>query len=358
MQKKRIALTYKINSPSGGPFISHRRIQNSPLKDKYDFIPLMIPRARQLLTPFGMYKFIKEICNAKVEIVQIAGLQLDGILTMIACKMARVKTIVAIHGRIIESPAIKGFKRKLYDFGERWTINSANACFGVSDYVSSWDICKKAKNYFGTIYNLPPRIKKYTVNNREKVRNNLKIQDSDIVFISTGRIIKEKGFDILWQAIKRVNFELPIKYLIVGDGNYLQQWKADVMQSSFRNKIIFLGYQEDVEKYLNVSDAFIICTKHETLCISLLEAAMEKLPLIGTNVGGIPEIINSKDGILVENEDVVGFVQAIEKIASNRNMRITFGENAFQYVSSKFDEERILLRLDQLYEMVLNHENL
>ena len=358
MVKGRIALTFKENGQNGGPYISHKRVLDSSLSEAYDLIPLTIPRARCLMTPWGMNKFVAEIKKSNADAVQIAGLQLDGILTMYACKKARVKTIVAVHGRMIESPSVRGIRRRLYDIGEKWTINNADAAFGVSDYVSSWDICKNAPNYYGTIYNLPPKVKRLSESDRKNTRKNLGLSEDDIVFISTGRIIEEKGFDTLWEAIKRVDSTLPIKYVIVGDGAFLKQWKEEAHGTDFENKVIFLGYQKDVDRFLNASDAFIICTKHETLCISLLEAGMYRLPLIGTNVGGIPEIIaDNYNGILVENDDIDGFANAIKILSEDPIKRNKMGQNAYQYVIKMFSEIEILHKLDTLYRKVLGVGN-
>ena len=353
---KRIALTFKENGENGGPFTSHKRIQDSALNNKYDFIPLTIPRARVLLKPSGMMTFVKKIKDCQVGAVQIAGLQLDGILTLYACKKAGVKSIVAIHGRMTESPSIKGLRRVFYEVGEKWTVNNADVSFGVSDYVGSWKICNDAPKYFGTVYNLPPKTHPLDTRLREQTRKRLGFKETDIVFISTGRITEEKGFDTLGKAIENINPKLHVKFLIVGDGSYLQSWKKEVCVNGYSDRVVFVGYQKNVDVFLNAADAFIICSKHETLCISLLEAAMHRLPLIGSDVGGIPEIINDKDGILVPVNDVAGFSHVIELLADDAQKRTALGQAAFEYVTSKFNEVDILQKLDDIYTMVLKDE--
>lgn len=355
--KKRIALTFKESGENGGPFVSHKRIQASALNSKYDFASLTIPRARFLLRPSGMRAFVKKIKDCHVEAVQIAGLQLDGILTLYACKKAGVKSIMAVHGRMTESPSVKGVRRAFYEIGEKWTVDHADASFGVSDYVSSWKICNDAPRYYGTVYNLPPKKCAFDTCAREQLRKDLGFKDTDVVFISTGRIVKEKGFDTLWDAIKNVNPELPVKYLIVGDGYYLQTWKEEVCAKGYNDRVVFVGYQKDVDVFLNAADAFIICSKHETLCISLLEAAMHRLPLIGSNVGGIPEIINNKNGVLVSVDDATGFSHAIELLADDAQRRMELGQAALEYVTSKFNDTDILQKLDDIYTMVLKDED-
>ena len=101
-------------------------------------------------------------------------------------------------------------------------------------------------------------------------------------------------------------------------------------------------------------DVFIICTKHETLCISLLEAAAVGLPLIATDVGGIPEIITSgENGILVKNGDICGFKNGIEQLASDPVLRVQMGTKAKESVLDKFSPARIEKKLDELYSKVL-----
>ena len=97
----------------------------------------------------------------------------------------------------------------------------------------------------------------------------------------------------------------------------------------------------------------MICSKHETLCISVLEAAMHSLPIIATNTGGIPEIVGKESGFLIENGNVDGFSKAIQILADNKDLRKCMGKQLHQRVLKKFDRQNILSQLDILYQQIL-----
>ena len=84
MTKKKILLTLRIGGENGGPYISHSRIMQSALKDKYDMKPLMVPRSRVLLDPRGMKSFVNTIKSENPDLVVVTGLQIEGFLTMIS----------------------------------------------------------------------------------------------------------------------------------------------------------------------------------------------------------------------------------------------------------------------------------
>lgn len=353
MEKYRVMVALRIGGENGGPYISHKRIMESNLANQYEFIPLWVPRARYLLNPLNMAKFAYDIYLKKPDLVQLAGLQLEAFLPLIACRLARVKTIVAVHGSILESERAGYVEKFLAKFFEKYTVNHATAVYGVSDYVSGWKICKEAKNYFGTIYNfcLPKVDKKETT---ESIRSELGLSKDDVLFVSSGRIVEEKGFDILWSAIQSVGHRNNIKYIVVGDGPYKNKWQAEIREKGYEKEVYLLGYRENVVQLIKDCDAFIICTKHETLCISLLEAAAVGLPLIATDVGGIPEIINSgENGILVKNGDICGFKNGIEQLANDPVLRAQMGTKAKESVLDKFSPARIEKKLDELYSKVL-----
>lgn len=348
--RKLILVALREGGENGGPFVSHKRIMESELRDKYDFQPLMVPRARKLINPLGMFKFVRTIKKFKPSVVHIAGLQLEGFLSLLACKLSGSKTILAIHGSSKEALSIKGVKRKIYEAMEVYTVKHADIVYGVSDYVSRWDICKYAKQYYGTIYNITD----FDSKPQTSIRDTMEFSKEDVVIVSTGRIITEKGYDVLWDTIKRIGKCQHVKYVIAGEGAYKEEFERLVKEEGFEQQVFLIGYQSDIASVLNGADIFVICTKHETLCISLLEAANAKLPLVATNVGGIPEIIeDGENGYLVDNLDVDGFAQKLKMLIENAELRVQLGESAYKKIGTKFSKESIINKLDKVYEYTL-----
>lgn len=350
-KKPKILIALKENGQNGGPYISHLRIMNDEyLKNKYDFEALTIPRVRKLFNPIGFFGFVKRIKGSKADIVHIAGLQLDGFILMLACKKAKMKTVLAVHGSSSEAIGINKARRAINGWLENYTIRKASIVYGVSDYVSSWKMCNRYGNYFGTIYNLTDFS---PVENCSSIRSELGISNKDIVVVSTGRIIKDKGFDILNSVILKFKDSENIKFIIAGDGQYRSEFQKSIFENGMEKQVFLLGYRSDIGNILKGSDIFVICTKHETLCISLLEAASFSLPMIASNVGGIPEIIDEKCGYLVEAGNVDGFYNAIKELSCDIKKREDFGANASSKIIAKFGHDTIVEKIDRVYQIVL-----
>ena len=179
-------------------------------------------------------------------------------------------------------------------------------------------------------------------------------EKGDIIIASTGRIIKDKGYDIVTQIIKCYKNRPNVKFVIAGDGNYLGEMRKILKDQIEAKQVFLLGYQRNVETILQVSDIFLMCTKHETLCNSLLEAARSGLPSVATNVGGIPEIIDDNGGFLVEKNNVNGFVEKLNLLIDNENLRLSMGRYAKENIEKKFDNDKIIDQLDEVYESVSN----
>lgn len=350
--KKRpiILIAFREGVTSGGPYNSHKRIIENCKSEEYLLKPFYFPRSKVLLSLRGMLSIVKKIKNENPIAVQIIGLQIEGFMTLIACKLARVKVILAIHGSMNESTSIKRTTKYFYSLLERFTVKKADIVFGVSDYVSNWSLCQKCHNYFGTIYNLPEFINK--TNNHHFDKSLYNIKKDDIIITSTGRITKEKGFDILLELMEIYQEYDNVHFIIVGDGNYRQVMDSKVLASKLCN-VHILGNRDDINLILKASDIFIICSRHETLCMSLQEAGLMGLPLIAANVGGVPEIIDESCGILIENENIKEFATALSSLINDNNERIRLGENAKIKMKTKFSKESIIKKLDLLYKEIL-----
>lgn len=353
--KPKIMITFTEGGENGGPFVSHKRIMESELNEKYDFIPLIIPKGRiglfNIPLIFKLYKNIK-YCNP--DIVHFDGLQLKGFHVAIACKLAGMKnTVLAIHGSSLEAFGFPKWKKFILNIFEIITIKTSKVCYGVSEYVSNWERIKKHSKWcFGHIYNLyeEKNDKSHSISFREEIG----LSENDIVIVSTGRITREKGYDILLEVIKKTIINKKIKYVIAGEGDYLGTFRKEIKTYKLDKSVFFLGYRNDVSKILFESDIFIMCTLHETLCISILEACFNSLPVIATNIGGIPEIVeNEKSGYLVQKNDIDSFVIALEKLVNDKEKRKEMGNSGKEIVENKFSRSKILAQIDDLYQAVL-----
>ena len=153
-------------------------------------------------------------------------------------------------------------------------------------------------------------------NTREKInlREKLHLPITDTLVLFTGRLIRGKGVEYLLDAWQRIASKRKgIHLVLVGSGsgeqaNCEDELRSFVIKHGLQESVTFAGWAEKVYEYLQACDLFVFPTEYEGFGLSLVEAMACRLPVIASNVGGIPKIIHHpEDGILVEpkNPDVL-----------------------------------------------------
>lgn len=355
-KKPTIVLSFQKEGKNGGPYLSHTRIMESSLKEKYNFVPLYIPRSREAVKPSVFRSLVEEIKTAQADIFQFTGLQLDGYVSYRIGKAANVTTICAIRGSTDEAVIVNPFIRRITNLCEKRTLKGADACYAVSQYVSEWKKTKEyANNLFGYIYNFYDFKSGHNAGvDRIRIREELGISSDDIVVVSTGRIILEKGYGTVKDILLAGKPWGNVKFLIVGEGNYKKEFEETVQLNGLQEAVFFLGYRNDVDSILNASDIYLSCTWHETFGNSIIEGSYHRLPVVASRVGGVPEIVaDGETGYLVDFKDVESFLHKLKMLAADDSLRIRMGEKGLSYVTEKFDPQRIEAKLDELYQSVL-----
>ncbi|MBP7508932.1 MAG: glycosyltransferase family 4 protein [Prolixibacteraceae bacterium] len=337
----------------GGPYVSHKRIMESYLSNKYYFVPFYKPRIRQIMTRKFFRDFKLTIKEEKPDCIQIPGLQIDAFFLLLYIRIIdkTIPTVLVVHGSVTESMRKDFLTRVVGVAMEKWSLKRATITYGVSDYVGNLSIVKRhCSNYAGTIYNLPFCNTNGLVD-VDALRRKLGISPDSFVVVSTGRITQEKGYDNLLQVMDNLKLHEDIRFLIVGDGPYLPIIKKKKLEN-----VICTGQVDDVSQFLAISNLFVILTKHETLCNSIIEAGMFKLPCIATRVGGIPEIITEGCGSLVEVNSITETEKEILRYKDSTYLCEEMGENLQKRIDTVFSERRNMEKLDNIYNKVLGDQ--
>ena len=197
-------------------------------------------------------------------------------------------------------------------------------------------------------------IKKYNIE-RIDIRNKLKLGDN-FTAIMVASFTQVKGYDILLKSINiLINNGFSFIMMLVGDGpeyNSIELLSKNLNIN--KDYIRFLGNRNDVFDLLNASDMFILPSRLEGLPISILEAMSQRLPVIATNVGGIPElVIDGETGILIPPNDPLALAEAMKRMISDPDMRRRMGEAGYQRVASEFSFERMTRQYEELYLSLL-----
>lgn len=175
------------------------------------------------------------------------------------------------------------------------------------------------------------------------LKKTLDIPKGVVVLTTIGFNIRIKGFDILVKSIQSLmdsnRLKNDIIVLVIGisenseDSNSLRQLIAE---AGLNRKIMSLGIRNDINDILNISDIYLQPSRTEGLPLSIMEALNYSLPVIGTRVGGIPEIVHEgENGYLFEKENVEELADRIEILVNNREVREMMGRKS-KVISSRF----------------------
>ncbi|WP_281863169.1 glycosyltransferase family 4 protein [Planomicrobium okeanokoites] len=161
--------------------------------------------------------------------------------------------------------------------------------------------------------------------------------------VSSGRLIDDKGFDVLIEAFSKVASDLPDWTLhIYGDGPAEKHLLSLIEVWGLKDKVFLEGQTEDIQTELRNSSIFALSSKAEGLPMSLIEAQSCGLPCISTDCApGIREIVEEyKNGLLAPVGDVHVIARHIKRLADNPELYVQYSKSAFD-TSKKFDKEVI-----------------
>lgn len=179
---------------------------------------------------------------------------------------------------------------------------------------------------------------------------NLPQSGKPVTFVCVSRLVPDKGLEDLIESFKRaVDVNKNIRLLIIGSGELASSLKAKAKNIK---EIIFLGYinHHKVLKFLVGSDVFVTASHSEGLPLSIQEAMACYLPIIATNVGGIPDLVNNTNGILFNPGDLDSLYNAIIKLSTDFETRQKMGNKSRQTIEKGYLKEHVHEALFNLYE--------
>lgn len=177
------------------------------------------------------------------------------------------------------------------------------------------------------------------------------IREDERVLIHVSNFRKIKNIPDIINTFFKVREQIPAKLLLVGDGPERHRVYEQVKVSPYKNDVLFLGKQENVAELFGISDLKLLLSEKESFGLVLLEAMACGVPGIGTNIGGIPEVINhGVNGYLVELGDVDQAAAYAIDLLKNESKLIEFRQAAIQTVHTKFLATPIIDHYEQLYE--------
>jgi glycosyltransferase involved in cell wall biosynthesis len=192
----------------------------------------------------------------------------------------------------------------------------------------------------------------------QAVRSKLGIAPDEFMLLAVGRLSKEKAHLDLLAALARLretNRELKCKLVIVGDGPERGTLEAAVRSTGIKLDVIFTGQENDVQPFYAAADVFVLPSHSEGSPNVLLEAMAANIPIVATDVGGVPEIVkNNESALLIPANDPQAMAAAIASVLNDQDLARRLTTNSAALIANQFTPERYVRGLVGIYGEVIN----
>ena len=320
----------------------HKDIKNDPNHDymNYDGIKVVgtkginIPGLRSLFyTLFGTIQLIKLIKKYDIDIIHGHYVYPAGFIAVLAGIFTKKKVYITAHG---SDMFCLYHQHKFMQPIIKFVLKRADVVLAVSEALKE-EILKtnidgietKVKLNWNTVdidkFHPPSENKSEMEIENNKFREELNIPKNVPVIVFVGNIIKRKNVTTILDAKNQLKSDCAV--VVVGDGPLLNSLKEKVEAKKINN-VIFTGARSDVDSIIRNSDILILPSYSESFGLVLIEALACGKPVIGSNVGGIKEIITPDVGLLIDPNDSKDLANAIDSILSDDNLRENFEKNA------------------------------
>jgi N-acetyl-alpha-D-glucosaminyl L-malate synthase BshA len=184
-------------------------------------------------------------------------------------------------------------------------------------------------------------------------QRDLMANENERIVTHVSNFRKVKRIQDVVEVFHRIQLEVPAKLLMVGDGPEREGAEQLVKELGIQNSVKFLGNSNEVDKILCFSDLFLLPSEAESFGLAALEAMVNRVPVVSSNAGGIPEVnIDGVTGYLSNVGNIAEMALNGIRILKDDSVLDTFKNNA-QREAAKFDIKHVVPVYEELYESVL-----
>ena len=297
----------------------------------------------------------------KIDIVHSQGGRADFFARM-AARWARVPIVVSTIAMPVEGYDVKLMRRLIYIVLDRFSERFVDRFMVVSEPLRQTliqkhriDPEKVVKIYNGI------EIDEYNIEGEgirgqgSGVRKEFGLGDGVPVIGAIGRLVWQKGFEYLIEAVPLITKKLPeTKFLIVGEGPLKESLAVKSERLKVRDNLIFTGFRRDIKEILASIDLLAMPSLLEGLPMVLLEAMAMRKPIVASDIDGISELLdNGKTGLLVLPKEPRALTEAIIDSLTHRDKARQMGLTARRVVEERFSVNTMVGKVEGVYQELL-----
>jgi glycosyltransferase involved in cell wall biosynthesis len=269
----------------------------------------------------------------------------------------RTPTVVTVHNQVLYGGVSRTTRRTYVTF-ERLLARRTARIVAVSEAVR-----RELVDDYGlpagkvtTVHNGLDLAPFLAPGDRRAARERYGIPTDALVFGLAARFAPQKALDVLVEATAPVLEADPRTWLIVaGDGPLIEVVRTKARATAVRDRMLFPGFETDVPGLLAALDLYVSPSIAEGLGLATIEAMAAGLPVVGTKVGGTPEVVeDGVTGVLVRPGKSGPLGAAIARLLAHPAERKRMGEAGRERALAEFGETKMLERIAALYREVLS----
>lgn len=260
------------------------------------FLPPKFSLKTFFYLPFSIFKFIRVILSFRPDIIHSFLFQANII--------SRIFGKIFSSALIISAERVAEKEKRIHLFISRWTNFLVDKITVNSESLKNFVISSQKINpqKVSLIPNCFDAEEIRIIQGSNQIREELNIGQDTFFVLGIGRLHKQKGFDLLIEAVriivKKIN---KIYFVIIGDGKERKKLECKVNEFKLGEYIKFLGYKENTYDYLNASDLFVLPSLWEGSPNVILESMFFAKPVVATAVSGVKELLEPEgDKYIIE----------------------------------------------------------
>lgn len=307
-----------------------------------NFLQRSISPLKDLLAIFELRRTLMDFSPDLVSIHSAKA----GLVARIACLLLQIPFVFTAHGWSF-ARGKEGIRKKIFLSIERClcplTDKVIVVCENDAQFAIENSICKKADLI--TIHNGMPEIMQRFISKPSNMIPNI---------IMVARFEYPKNHKQLIEALANIK-DLSWKLTLVGDGPLTEAIQKYSHEMNVADRIVFLGRRQDIAELLSDSDIFVLTTFWEGFPRSIIEATRAGLPVIASDVAGIPEaVLDNITGYLIPVNDTAALTEKLRQLILQPELRLILGKNGREQYCKYFNFEITAKKTYAVYEEVLS----
>ncbi|MFC4022962.1 N-acetyl-alpha-D-glucosaminyl L-malate synthase BshA [Oceanobacillus longus] len=297
-------------------------------------------------------KMAEVIDQEKLDILHVHYAMPHAICAILAKDIAQhdVKIVTTLHGTDITVLGIDHTFKKIIKHGiEKSDAVTAVSGSLVNQTIQMLDLTKD----ISVIYNFVNE-EEYHKKSVPTLKEQYGIEPDEKVLIHISNFRKVKRVQDIIYSFNSIREQVKSKLLLIGDGPEYSHMMQLVEKLELKEHVLFLGKQNNISELLSIADLKLLLSEKESFGLVLLEAMACGVPCIGTNVGGIPEVIkHNETGYIVELGDIETTAQYAIDLLNNEHLLNQFAENATEHSKENFKSSKIVNTYIELYDTIM-----